>query len=649
MPRIRLPRELFEALGGPLKVFDPAGWIDLSSRLLPDDADDPPDDPEATARATLDDLAEGAQRLLELASFIPASVRIEGPGVLRELAVIASTGRRSLKTVPPRLTDRTWNNLPWQRAPAPWSARLAVPGHQAVDWPVFGGIPWRSAYHDILFNNVALLLSWFGDEEAWAPIWPAANRWVALERGRVTGDADPLGTQPSLDNLDTLMVALSVHLREVSTACAPYPWLADDAESLDDHHRDLIRRLLDGMSPLPFTAHPDGTLTAELRFSAAPGHRHGPYHLPTHLQFTLNRVARPGPLRRGDLRVRSLTLTWPDRAPRTFTPAEDETWAFALYVARSALLLAGEIDQHLAAGHLYAEAALMSLRGAHGVPDLVREGANDPGSSTAPTSPLYWLLRPHLHGADGINHFGDLIILGETGVLVVASALTKAGLDARLLDGLRDTVRGGLNPAWTPPAPVCVGHRFAEAGAVVWDLCRRHVDRHLDAAWWADHEDTAATFVRQLAASVGLAAPGEVTADHVRHLAAHAIWHATFLHQWVNDRQQRDGMDPSNTAAFGLRTDSPGVSAGDDAPGDWRDHRPTPGHAAFQTFLAITLSNLHTSYLHPSGQRHGILAWREAPYIRAFEALLDASTFARLTTLDPEHIGRRGLRMRMDV
>ncbi|MCY1031599.1 lipoxygenase family protein [Corallococcus sp. BB11-1] len=145
---------------------------------------------------------------------------------------------------------------------------------------------------------------------------------------------------------------------------------------------------------------------------------------------------------------------------RTFTPADGRDWEAAKRMARVSATLDVELGNHLGQCHFnmeqYAIAAHRNLR----------------------RNPLRWLLMPHLREVVLINHSANGFLVGSTGYITRASALTEQGINKRL-----EHLMGSYDwKGFAPAAPVCEGHRYARAGQLFWRLLGEHID-----AFFAEH------------------------------------------------------------------------------------------------------------------------------------------------------------------
>ncbi|XXF80476.1 lipoxygenase family protein [Myxococcaceae bacterium GXIMD 01537] len=302
---------------------------------------------------------------------------------------------------------------------------------------------------------------------------------------------------------------------------------------------------------------------------------------------------------------------------RTFTPADGAAWEAAKRMARVSATLDTELGNHLGQCHFnveqYAIAAHRNLR----------------------KSPLRWLLMPHLREVVLINHSANGFLVGESGYITRASALTQNGLETRLqhLMGSYDW------KGFTPSAPVCEGHRYAQAAQLFWRLLGEHVDAFfaehgaaVEAQWREVHrfsEDlvahSAPAFVcRYLRARVpGKEAPWFVRSERMdleaksalpppravspvtqtdapqpgelealKQLCRYVIFFATFRHAWANNLQWEDAGEVLY-ACLGLRWGKGGALS----PEEDLDVAPSPDEATEMLWISWMLSKTNYGFL----------------------------------------------------
>ncbi|WP_244227061.1 lipoxygenase family protein [Corallococcus aberystwythensis] len=302
---------------------------------------------------------------------------------------------------------------------------------------------------------------------------------------------------------------------------------------------------------------------------------------------------------------------------RSYTPANGADWEAAKRMARVSATLDVELGNHLAQCHFnveqYAIAAHRNLR----------------------HNPLRWLLMPHLREVVLINHSANGFLVGPSGYITRASALTEAGINQRL-----EHLMGSYDwKGFAPATPVCEGHRYAQAGQLFWKLLGEHIDaffaehgaaveehwqevrrfsddlvahsapafvcRYLrakvpgkEAPWFVRSErmDLGAKVAEPAARAVSEVTrtdtpqPGEVEA--LKSLCRYVIFFATFRHAWANNLQWEDAGEVLYSC-LGLRWGKAGaLSTEEDL-----DVAPAPDEATEMLWISWMLSRTNYGFL----------------------------------------------------
>ncbi|RKH04219.1 lipoxygenase family protein [Corallococcus carmarthensis] len=302
---------------------------------------------------------------------------------------------------------------------------------------------------------------------------------------------------------------------------------------------------------------------------------------------------------------------------RTYTPADGAAWEAAKRMARVSATLDVELGNHLGQCHFnveqYAIAAHRNLR----------------------RNPLRWLLMPHLREVVLINHSANGFLVGPTGYISRASALTEGGINQRLEHLLGSYDWKGFAPA----TPVCEGHRYAQAGQLFWKLLGEHIDAffaehgaEIEAQWQEVHRFSddlvahsapafvcrylrakvpgkeALWFVRSermdLGAKVAEPPPKAVSAvtrterpqagevEALKSLCRYVIFFATFRHAWANNLQWEDAGEVLYSC-LGLRWGKGGaLSTEEDL-----DVAPTPDEATEMLWISWMLSKTNYGFI----------------------------------------------------
>jgi hypothetical protein len=298
---------------------------------------------------------------------------------------------------------------------------------------------------------------------------------------------------------------------------------------------------------------------------------------------------------------------------------EDPRWRPALRLARISATLDTELGSHLAQCHLNAEqyclAAQRNLR----------------------RSPLRALLFPHLREVVLINHAANSFLIGPTGYITRACALTSDAINERLVQLMGTFDWKGYRPA----PPLSEEHHYARAANLFWDLLGEHVAayfaeheaalrehwlevrrfsedlvahsapffacRHLRthvqgqaAPWFQRTERTDLDAERAVVGGVPRAVtpvtasdtPQEGEWEDLQQLARYVIFLTTFRHAWANNKQWDDGGEVLY-ACLGLRWGERGVLV----PEDDLSVAPTPRHATEMLWISYMLSMTRYGFL----------------------------------------------------
>lgn len=284
---------------------------------------------------------------------------------------------------------------------------------------------------------------------------------------------------------------------------------------------------------------------------------------------------------------------WDPPQPLTFRPG-DAQWEAAKRVFRVHYFLHGEIYSHIAKAHLQMEQYALAL------------------FRNVRRNPVRALLGPHLQELVPANRNGDEVAWGEGSVLAWGSALGAGGLQRRVVAGV-----GMLDWSnWRPRRPICDSHLYARAAGLFWELLTQYVDEFFaaNAAEIADHWLEIQRFSADLVAHSPqyqrtpadpdilcedrselpdtperLAVGGQFRAVHpvtgpggpqtpqeladLQQLCRYVLFHVTFYHSWVHDRQYDDGGEIAY-ASSALRNGSLGTE-------DDPRIAPTPKEASF--------------------------------------------------------------------
>ena len=172
-------------------------------------------------------------------------------------------------------------------------------------------------------------------------------------------------------------------------------------------------------------------------------------------------------------------------------------------------------------------------------------------------NPIHLLLEPHLDGLLSINKLGASLIIGNVGFIPEASSLTPTEVN----DVLTDEISRLSYRHWSPrnhalPDRVLNNH-FDCAAIAMWDLLERYVgdffaehQAGID-AYWSEIEAMSNDLVTHSILQPELGTLAIQSRADLQRLCVYVIYHSTFFHSWVNNKQYEDGGDVSY-ATIGL-------------------------------------------------------------------------------------------------
>jgi len=251
-----------------------------------------------------------------------------------------------------------------------------------------------------------------------------------------------------------------------------------------------------------------------------------------------------------------------DRSPRQFTPSRPQ-WEQARRVFRTQYLLAGELDAHLLKAHMRVEQYCVAIH------RHLRQ------------NPVAKILLPHLAEVVPTNFGGDTVAWGDMAIICMGTAMKSEFVRQRMvrLSSAMDWKE------WHPRKPICSDHLFARTANLYWEVLDEYVSRFMREneaeirRWW--HEirflsrdlvanslpyvpipddpdlvwddlgeldgsslprekyDLAVRAVRPI--TLREEDPAAEDLKWLKDFCRFVIYHATFYHGWVHDRQWADG------------------------------------------------------------------------------------------------------------
>jgi hypothetical protein len=300
------------------------------------------------------------------------------------------------------------------------------------------------------------------------------------------------------------------------------------------------------------------------------------------------------------------------------TPADAE-WEPAKRLARISATLDTELGSHLAQCHLNAEQYVLASH------------------RNLRMSPLRYLLFPHLREVVLINASANNFLIGPTGYITRACALTSDGINERIVQLMGTFDWKGYHPA----PPISDKHHYAMAANLFWDVVTefvaayfeeneaafkkhwievrrfsddvvahsapffacKHLRTHVmgkDADWFQRTERTDLESKRAVFDGVERAVtpitttdtPAEGDMENLQQLCRYIIFLTTFRHAWANNKQWEDGGEVMYSC-LGLRWGDNGVLV----PEDDLSVAPGPRHATEMLWISYMLSKTQYGFL----------------------------------------------------
>ena len=219
-------------------------------------------------------------------------------------------------------------------------------------------------------------------------------------------------------------------------------------------------------------------------------------------------------------------------------PRDGQDWEDAKYYFRSAEYLFQEIQSHLGRTHMNMDQYAMAF-----YRNVIK-------------SPIRELLWDHFEGLLNIDKKGAGLIIGDTGFLPEASAL-----DTESVEGVLAEEIAMLTYQWSPaqqklPDPIDNNH-FDRAALAMWELLEKYVSEfftHNEAeikTYWSEIEGMSEDLVTHSILKPELGTLAIKDQKDLQQLCVYIIYHCTFFHSWVNNKQYEDGGD-IEYAAIGL-------------------------------------------------------------------------------------------------
>ena len=242
-------------------------------------------------------------------------------------------------------------------------------------------------------------------------------------------------------------------------------------------------------------------------------------------------------LRDRALHLHSIEYCLKDQFITSF-PTDGQDWEDAKYYFRSVEYVHQEIQSHLARTHMNMDQYAMAFY------------------RNVSHNPIHELLLPHFEGLISIDKKGASLIIGDTGFIPEASALDTKSVDGVLIEEI-----AVLSYHWSPakqilPDPIDNNY-FDRAALAMWELLEKYVSEFFAnnqqkiKAYWHEIDAMSEDLLTHsiLKAEYGTLAVNDE--KDLQQLCVYILYHCTFFHSWVNNKQYEDGGD-IEYAAIGL-------------------------------------------------------------------------------------------------
>ena len=239
-------------------------------------------------------------------------------------------------------------------------------------------------------------------------------------------------------------------------------------------------------------------------------------------------------LRDRALYVHSIEYCWKDQTIVCY-PTDGEEWEKAKYYFRSAEYVFQEIQSHLGRTHMNMDQYAMAFY------------------RNVNKNPIRELLYPHFEGLLSIDKRGASLIIGNSGFLTTASALDMSSVDGILVEEIEL-----LSYHWSPakqvlPDPIDNNY-FDRAALAMWEILEKYVgdfftnNQEEIQTYWSEIEGMSADLVKHSILKSEYGTLEIKSVEDLKQLCVYIIYHCTFFHSWVNNKQYEDGGEIEYTS-----------------------------------------------------------------------------------------------------
>ncbi|MEA5553081.1 lipoxygenase family protein [Anabaena cylindrica UHCC 0172] len=219
-------------------------------------------------------------------------------------------------------------------------------------------------------------------------------------------------------------------------------------------------------------------------------------------------------------------------------PTDGQQWEDAKYYFRSAEYVFQEIQSHLGRTHMNMDQYAMAF-----YRNVIK-------------NPIHELLYSHFEGLLSIDKRGASLIIGNKGFIPEASALDPKSVDGVLIEEI-----AVLSYRWSPAKqalPDRIDNNYFDRSALaMWELLEKYVadffinNQEGIQTYWSEIEAMSQELVAHSILTPELGTLAINDQEDLQQLCVYILYHCTFFHSWVNNKQYEDGGDVEY-AAIGL-------------------------------------------------------------------------------------------------
>ena len=219
-----------------------------------------------------------------------------------------------------------------------------------------------------------------------------------------------------------------------------------------------------------------------------------------------------------------------ETSPITVKPDGDaEKWLKAKSIFRNVEFVFQEIQSHLGRTHMNMDQYAVAF-----YRNIIH-------------NPIWDLLAPHFEGLLNIDKKGASLIIGNTGFIPRASVLSAENVEEVLVEEIKQ-----LTYHWEPSTQKLNhdvdNNHFGRASEAMWELLGKYVDDFFEKnttaieKYWGEIEGMS----KDLCGNSIVPDRDQMKINAIqdlKDLCRYVIYHCTFFHSWVNNKQYEDGGD----------------------------------------------------------------------------------------------------------